>query len=337
MLISCGTVCLNVRLAAHHFGFQMYMERALLNEQPEFLVRLRLGPDRQHQKKRSASSRLFLAGSVYEESGVPGDILSRLQYEAGREGTWLHLVEDDQTRRAIAQRIAAGDREQWANEHFRHKLAAWVYLRATEKGDGLPASAQAKGSLRTMSYPFFVRIFDNGQEEATRDQRLSAGASVLAVLGMFADTRADWFAAGQALERMLLEACARGLQTSFVNQPVEVPACSGQVKPPVSGDHVVLCARLNAQWERWRLSGSQRLGSVAPVNVSDHAIDTRMERAVTPLQWLCDQVSARLQERLAPWEDRHLAPWATAVSAADASTCDRLSRFLPWLRTLAQG
>jgi hypothetical protein len=74
-----------------------------------------------------------------------------------------------------------------------------------------------------MNSPFLVRTFDLWREEAARDQRLAAGAPVLAVLGTFSDTRADWFAAGMALERVLLEACASGLQTSFVNQPIEVP------------------------------------------------------------------------------------------------------------------
>ncbi len=93
----------------------------------------------------------------------------------------------------------------------------------------------------------------------------------------------------------------------------------------------------NAQLEVWRLIGSERLGGFAPVKVSDQAIYNRIERAATPLHWLFDHVSAWLRTRLAPWEDRHLAPWATAVYAADASTLDQMSRFLPWLRTLAEG
>jgi hypothetical protein len=80
-----------------------------------------------------------------------------------------------------------------------------------------------------------------------------------------------------------------------------------------------------------------RLRTFAPVNVSDQAIYNRIERAGTPLQWLFDQVSTWLRKRLTPWEDHRLAPWATAVSSADACTLDRMSRFLPWLCTLAQG
>jgi hypothetical protein len=111
----------------------------------------------------------------------------------------------------------------------------------------------------------------------------------------------------------------------------------------VSWSHLCLAIMLcflrgwNAQLEVWRLIVSERVGSFAPVQVSDQAIYNRIERAATSLYWLFEQVSAWLQTRLAPWEDRRLAPWAKAVYAVDASTLDRLGRFLPWLRTLAEG
>lgn len=93
----------------------------------------------------------------------------------------------------------------------------------------------------------------------------------------------------------------------------------------------------NAQLEVWRLLRSERLGAFAPVQVSDQAIDHRIERAAVPLQWLFEHISAWLRTRLAPWQDRRLAPWASAVYAADARTLEQMSRFLPWLRTLAPG
>ena len=67
-----------------------------------------------------------------------------------------------------------------------------------------------------------VRTFDLWREEAAKDRQLAAGAPILAVLGTFADSPGDWFAAGMAIERVLLEVCASGLQSSFVNQPIEV-------------------------------------------------------------------------------------------------------------------
>jgi hypothetical protein len=92
----------------------------------------------------------------------------------------------------------------------------------------------------------------------------------------------------------------------------------------------------NAQLEVWRVIGSERIGDFAPVNVCDQAIYNRIERAGTSLQWVFEQVSAWLRTRLLQWEDRRLAPWASSIYAVDASTLDRLSRFLPWLREVAE-
>ena len=75
-----------------------------------------------------------------------------------------------------------------------------------------------------LSHNLGVRTFDLWREEAARDRQLAAGAPLLAVLGTFNDTPGDWFLAGRAAEHVLLEACASGLQTSFVNQPIEVPS-----------------------------------------------------------------------------------------------------------------
>jgi len=49
------------------------------------------------------------------------------------------------------------------------------------------------------------------------------------------DERVDWVRAGQALQRVLLEATASGLAASFMNQPLEQPALRGQVRSPTSG------------------------------------------------------------------------------------------------------
>lgn len=228
LLISCGAACFNLRLAARHFGYLAWMDNCMLNQQPELLVRLGLGmkvaTDKDDERLFAAIPLRHTNRSAYDERAVPEKMLTQLQHDAGQEGTWLHIVQDEPTRQAITQLIVAGDREQWADKRFRHELAEWVRPGDTENSDGLPGSAQAKGSIHQMASPFVVRTFDLWREEAARDRQLTAAAPAFAVLGTFSDTRADWFAAGQALERVLLRACANGLQTSFVNQPIEVPS-----------------------------------------------------------------------------------------------------------------
>src|SRR5712691_1751942 len=105
----------------------------------------------------------------------------------------------------------------------------------------------------------------------------------------------------------------------------------GQLESSVPSYPALFCAGMERAIEVWRLIGSERLGGFAPVKVCDQAIYNRIERAGTSLQWVFEQVSAWLRTRQQGWEDCRLAPWASSVYAVDASTLDRLGRFLPWL------
>lgn len=231
LIVSCGAACLNLRLAARHFGIRStleYGESVASEEKPGLQARLRCSGK---QPATPEDERLFAAithrqsnRSVYQARSVPEEVLAHLQSLAGYEGTWLRVIEDAPTRKTIADLIVAGDRQQWANKDFRRELAKWVHPRAAENTDGLPASVHAKGSFHDMTSPFLVRTFDLWREETVRNRHLAAGAPVLMVLGTFTDTSEDWFAAGMAVERVLLGACANSLQTSFVNQPIEVPS-----------------------------------------------------------------------------------------------------------------
>jgi hypothetical protein len=111
-------------------------------------------------------------------------------------------------------------------------------------------------------------------------------------------------------------------------------------KPKVTWHHLCLAILTcflrgwNVQLHVWRALISERLGPYEPVKVSDQAVYTRLHQAEIPMQWLFDHVTAWVRERFPDHENRFLAPFATEVLATDASTLDRLGRFLPWLRTL---
>ena len=234
LLISCGAACLNLRLALRHFGVHEVMECTPfeLEETDRWfshpLACLRFGmkqrPTPQDERLFAAIKKRHSNRSIYERRDVPETILNKLQQVAGREGTWLRIIQEASLRKTTSDLIVAGDRRQWADKRFRHELAEWVHPRTSGNADGLPGFVRAKGSFHDMTSPFIVRTFDLWRQEATRDRQLAAGAPILAVLGTFSDSPGDWFAAGMAVERVLLEASASGLQTSFVNQPIEVPS-----------------------------------------------------------------------------------------------------------------
>lgn len=68
----------------------------------------------------------------------------------------------------------------------------------------------------------------------------------------------------------------------------------------------------------------------------DQAIYNRLARAGKWMQALFDQLSQHLRAHLEPWQDRHLAPFATAVYALDESQLDEMGRYLPELRDVCR-
>ena len=121
--------------------------------------------------------------------------------------------------------IAEGDRIQMANPHFRRELAAWIHPGRNLTRDGMPAYAQTVRQLLDFVTPIVAHInrtFDIGRGQPAKDRELAVGSPILAVLGTDEDTPANWFSAGQALERVLLLGQAVGVSASYLNQPIQV-------------------------------------------------------------------------------------------------------------------
>jgi len=234
LVISCGAALFYLRVAIRHFGYADDVHPFPDPEDPDLLARVRLGPEHEAAEEdevlfRAIPKRRSNRGP-FEDRQVPGRLLSALQAAAWEEGAWLHLVQDEAAKHALAELVAEGDRIQLADKRFRRELASWVHPNRTMSGDGIPGYAFGFGDLMSLAGPFVIRTFDTGKGQAAKDRQLAEGSPVLAVLGTEGDTPADWLAAGQALARILLRARAEGVWASFLNQPIEVPELRPRVR-----------------------------------------------------------------------------------------------------------
>src|SRR3712207_7684548 len=69
--------------------------------------------------RRPPRSTLFPYTTLFRSTG---SLLAALQAAALEEGAWLHLVEDEDAKHAVAELIAEGDRIQLADKRFRREL-----------------------------------------------------------------------------------------------------------------------------------------------------------------------------------------------------------------------
>jgi hypothetical protein len=94
----------------------------------------------------------------------------------------------------------------------------------------------------------------------------------------------------------------------------------------------------SSQQAHWRLLAGAGLWHFPPLPVSDQAVYKRLADADdAPLRGIFAALTAALTERLAPYADTALAPFAAEVVALDETTLDPVARRLPALRGARAG
>lgn len=218
LVISCGCALLNLRAAAAKEGLGTSVSLAPHAQDEDVLAEVSLcGPaEEELARLAEAVSERRTYRKRFLPKTVPKDVVAALFAAAETEGAQLVPLTEEAMRTAVARLVAEGDEALWSNPSWRRELAHWMHPR--RKGDGL--------SLPWLALPaaqIVVRSFDMGGGIGAKDNDLAENSPLLALLTTPADDVANWLAAGQALERVLLKAAAAGLQASYLNQPVQVP------------------------------------------------------------------------------------------------------------------
>lgn len=230
LIISCGAALYHLHIAANHFGIADDVELLPDKNNPDLLAKIALkANDATVQKKEEPDIPLFEAitkrrsnRSPFESKKLPDELVGSLRSSAGAHSSWLDIIEDELKKNSLADLISQGDKLQMSDKRFRRELAAWIHPNRSNTRDGMPGYAHGMPDLPSLAGPFLIRTFDIGKGQAAKDRQLATGSPVLAVLGTDADEPLNWIQAGQALARILLQARAADVWTSFMNQPIEV-------------------------------------------------------------------------------------------------------------------
>jgi nitroreductase len=236
LLISCGAALYHLRIAANHFGIVDEVQLLPDSNNPDLLARLSL-EEKDYEgtiKKQANNDRpLFEAilkrrsnRSPFENRRLPDDLLASLKDSASTYVAWLDVIDDEDLdkKNSLADLISQGDKIQLSDKRFRRELAAWIHPNRSKSRDGMPGYAHGMThDIASHVGPFLIRTFDIGKGQAAKDKELASGSPVLGVLGTDADEPLNWIQTGQALARMLLQARAENVWTTFMNQPIEVP------------------------------------------------------------------------------------------------------------------
>jgi hypothetical protein len=226
MLISCGAAVFGLRLAARSLGYQPAVE--ILPDPPSrrLLARVRLsagGPmTAQESELLEAIPHRHTHRGAFAPGPLPDGLLPALEQDARAEGARLVIVDSDASYRALADLVAAASGQDRGDPAAEEEIWRWSRSEGDPSRDGVPAHAFGSGGdpQPGMLAP---RDFDLG-----RGLGGLAGSdtvpAVTAVLVTPGDTRADWLAAGQALQRLLAHAASAWVFASLSSQPLQSAA-----------------------------------------------------------------------------------------------------------------
>jgi hypothetical protein len=226
LTLSCGAALFNLQVATDYYGHASQVEIQPPSKEPNLLARFHIG-----LRCETASETVVLFQAIAQrhthrgpflEQAVSPALLEELEAAAAEYETWFHVVNEESLRQFVADTVAEADRRQWANKAFREELAHWIRTKIEEQNDGVPMSVAGYKSWLSFAGPTLVRSFDHGEAIAKANHELALQSPVLVLLSTNNDDASAWMSAGQALQRVLLEAQSEGIEASFLNQPIEV-------------------------------------------------------------------------------------------------------------------
>jgi len=239
LVISCGAALMALRVAAAAKGLSADVRLLPDTTDHDVLARVVVGRGAVEPGLADLAPHL-LARRTYRKAFDPRPVtdeaMSALRSAAALEGGDLRVLDGD-LRGLAGGLVDEGDHLLWNDPRWRRELAMWMH--ATREGDGLAVPALAAPIAQAI-----VRTFDMGDGVAAKDQQLLLASPALTVLATAEDDPRAWLHAGQALQRALLEGCRRGLQASYLNQPIEVPALRQRLREALdTTDHPQLLLR----------------------------------------------------------------------------------------------
>lgn len=235
--IGCGAALFNLRVAAAHAGWESTTRLLPDPADPELLAMVELTdpvrPETDLAPLYPAIRRRHTSRYPFSEEDIPRAIQDALCGAALREGTRLLFPSEWHVESVLDLVHDAEGRDSLDPGKFQD-VVRWTRIGADMTGtpaDGIPDYAFGPRK-RAGKAP--VRDFAGRRPVTGRDVATFENKPHLALLGTTGDRPEDWLKAGQALERVLLEATLDGLATSLTSHPLETPELRWAVRDPQS-------------------------------------------------------------------------------------------------------
>jgi hypothetical protein len=223
LFISVGAALMNLRVAMLADGRTPMLRLTSGGREPDLVAQVTPGPN----APVSDTVRL-LAEAIphrhtnrrpFEPTAVPPEVIADLGTAAAVEGAQLVVVDSSAMRDAVLSVVRTAEHLRRRDPAYLKELAEWTQS-VGDRRDGVPPEAFGPWSALEV-----IPLRDFGLVNPTRRRTTVQFETepTIAVLYTTGDEPEHWLRAGQALERTLLTATVRGLASTLMTQPLELP------------------------------------------------------------------------------------------------------------------
>ena len=229
LMISCGAALFTLRVALRFLGWLPHARLFPDSSRPALVARVSwdedlIAADPYEREMYAAVTARHTHRGGFGAAPLPAGTISALRTEAAREGAMFRLVPAGDQRDALAAAVQAAEHALRLDGRRAAEQAAWVVAPDSARHDGIPPAAYPAEPAHTEP-DFPGRDFAAGQGWGLAAPAAAGERSpgVVCLLATSANEPADWVAAGQALQRVLLRAAACGVAAALHSQPLELP------------------------------------------------------------------------------------------------------------------
>ncbi|MFG1813527.1 Acg family FMN-binding oxidoreductase [Kribbella sp. NPDC049174] len=230
LYLSLGAAIFNLRVEAAARGYGSEVRCPMDQSRPDLVAVIELGGPRSGQLQLLAPYVIHRRTNrrPFTDERVPAEVRAELGLSARIEGAELRWLDGPDRRwwlrMATKDAVAADDQDATKTAERRR----WVG--GDRAVDGVPSSALGPKAADGAAV---VRELAATEADAARPVASFEHEPQFAVLTTRYDGPIDWLRAGQALERVLLEATAHGVSTSLLNQVIEHEDLRRQIDDPL--------------------------------------------------------------------------------------------------------
>jgi len=224
LVMSCGAALFNLRLALRKLGYDA--DVAVLPDagNPRLLARVTVAEaapaDPNERRAFAAMLRRHTHRGAFDDEPLAPETAVALQRAAELEAAELVFVADPGQRRRVLTLARTAERALVNDIDVQAEIADWTPPPTSGRRDGVPATAYAATPLAQPD-DLAPRDYDQGRGYGI-GEAVENAPGVVGVLVTEGDLQADWLAAGQALERLLVTAAQRGAFAALHSQLTEV-------------------------------------------------------------------------------------------------------------------